>query len=124
VDSTTRGALRAGAAALQRAAWEEARAHFEAALAESETLEALSGLGAAARGLLDEEAAVSAHERGYRIARERGDDRAAAHLALELVIDCMGFHGMAAAPAMDAFVDVYESWLRQAAAASVPARKT
>ena len=70
---------------------------FEAALAEAETPEALSGLGTAARWERDAPAALSAHERGYRLARSLGDDRAAAALALDLVFDCFDFRGPAEA---------------------------
>jgi ATP/maltotriose-dependent transcriptional regulator MalT len=95
VESGTQGALEAGREALQRASWDEARRHFEAAVAEQETPEALAGLGAAARWQRDEPAMFAAHERGYRLARELGDDQAAASLALELVFDCIDFRGAA-----------------------------
>src|SRR5689334_24660510 len=89
------GLLAAGSDALRRAAWDEARRHFEAAVAERETPEALAGLGNAARGQRDEDAMFAAHERGYRLARELGDDQAAAGLAVELVFDCLDFRGAA-----------------------------
>ena len=60
----------AGRAALVRAAWAEARSIFEAALAAEETVEALKGLGVAARWQMDGAAALAAHERAYRLARE------------------------------------------------------
>jgi ATP/maltotriose-dependent transcriptional regulator MalT len=95
VASGTQSPLEAGREALQRAAWGEARGHFEAAVAQHETPEALAGLGAAARWQRDEAAMFEAHERGYRLARELGDDAAAAQLAIELVFDCIDFRGAA-----------------------------
>lgn len=58
---------------------------------------AYEGLGVAARYLLDVEAAVAAHERGYRLARGRGDTTAAAKLAAQLAIDAYGFGRIAEA---------------------------
>jgi ATP/maltotriose-dependent transcriptional regulator MalT len=84
----------AGFAALQRGAWREARVAFEGSEA---TPAALSGLGTAARGMFDGDAALDAHERGYRLALEQGDADAAARIALELVIDCLNFRGPAEA---------------------------
>jgi len=86
-------ALEAGRAALARAAWAEARACFEAALAGTETAEALGGLGTAARWERDAATALSAHERGYRLARSLGDARASAALALDLVFVFVDFRG-------------------------------
>ncbi len=87
----------AGGEALARAAWQEARERFEAALVESESTEALLGLGVAARAQFDGAAALDAHERGYRLARKDGDRRVAARLALELALDCLNFRGPAEA---------------------------
>ncbi|MGH2949952.1 MAG: hypothetical protein ACRDPC_27435 [Solirubrobacteraceae bacterium] len=89
--------LDAAREALLRGAFAEARAGFEAALAERETPEALAGLGEAARWQLDADTALAAHERGYRLARAGGDDAAAAQLAVELVFDSHAFRGMAEA---------------------------
>jgi len=89
--------LAEGRVALVRGAWLQARAHFEAALAGDESPAAYEGLGVAARYLLDVEAAVTAHERGYRLARERGDRGAAAKLAAQLAIDAYEFGRMAEA---------------------------
>jgi ATP/maltotriose-dependent transcriptional regulator MalT len=89
------GELEAGRAALRGAAWAEARVHFERALEERETPEALDGLGIAARSLLDEVTAFDAHERGYRLARESGDHLLAARLALDLAFDAGAFRGPA-----------------------------
>jgi DNA-binding CsgD family transcriptional regulator len=89
--------LVAGRAALLRAAWAEARAEFEAALAAGETVEALEGLGVAARWQMDGATALTAHERAYRLARDRGDEAASARLAIELAFDCGQFRGAAEA---------------------------
>ncbi len=80
-------ALAAGREALLRGAWREARARFEEALAVEESPAAYEGLGIAARFLWDAEAAVATHERGYRLARTRDDQGAAARLAAQLAID-------------------------------------
>jgi tetratricopeptide (TPR) repeat protein len=90
-------ALQAGTKALARAAWGDARAQFARALEIRETPAALLGLGVAARAQLDAVAALDAHERGYRLAREQGDDRLAARLAFELVFDSLTFRGPAEA---------------------------
>jgi ATP/maltotriose-dependent transcriptional regulator MalT len=90
-------ALGAGFSALGRGAWGEAQACFEAAVAESETPEAFMGLGIAGRSQFDMAVALDAHERGYRLARSRDDNRAAARLAIELVFDCLAFRGPAEA---------------------------
>src|SRR5579884_1753067 len=89
--------MEAGGEALARAAWQEAREVFEAALGEGDSTEALLGLGVAARAQFDGPAALAAHERGYRLARTEGDRRAAARLALELALDCLNFRGPAEA---------------------------
>ena len=95
--SQAEASLRAGDDALLRAAWTDARARFEAALAGGDTTEALLGLGIAARGQYDAEATFSAHERGYRLARAQADARTAARFAFELVFDCLRFRGPAEA---------------------------
>jgi DNA-binding NarL/FixJ family response regulator len=89
--------LAGGAEALSRAAWGEARRRFEAVLGAGDSAEALLGLGIAARAQLDGEAALAAHERGYRLAREIGEARLAARFALELAVDCSNFRGPAEA---------------------------
>ena len=93
----TTGSLEAGQAALRRGGWQEARARFEAALAEDESPAGFLGLGIAAAAQLDAATTLAAHERGYRLARSLGDDRSAARLALELAVDCMYFRGPAEA---------------------------
>jgi len=105
MSATTDALVADGWEAFRRAAWADARASFEAALAEGETLEALEGLGAAARWQMDGAAALAAHERGYRLAREQKDDAAAARLAIELAFDCGQFRGAAEA----------NGWLERAA---------
>lgn len=91
------GPLEAGQAALRRGAWQEARAHFEAALDEEQSPSAFLGLGIAAAAQADAVTTLAAHEDGYRLARSLGDDRSAARLALELAVDCMIFRGPAEA---------------------------
>src|SRR5690349_4436271 len=90
-------ALAEGRAALVHGAWLRARALFEEALAVEESPAGYEGLGVAARYLLDAETAVTAHESGYRLARERGDTPAAAKLAAQLAIDAYGFGRIAEA---------------------------
>jgi LuxR family maltose regulon positive regulatory protein len=86
-----------GRSALARGKWADARALFAEALEEVETPEAYEGLGIAARYELDGEAATKAHERGYRLARTRGDGAAAARLAIQLGYDAYAFRGPAEA---------------------------
>ncbi len=91
------GAIEDGHVALARGAWAEARARFADALAQEETPEAFEGAGLAARYELDAEAAIEAHERGYRLARSRGDVATAARLAIQLCHDAYAFRGPAEA---------------------------
>ena len=79
--------------ALARGAWAEARVRFAEALEQEETPEALEGAGLGARYELDAEAALEAHERGYRLARSRGDAASAARLAIQLSYDAYAFRG-------------------------------
>jgi len=97
VGDPAESSLAAGRAALLRAAWAEARTHFEAALDQQESVDALEGLGVAARWQMDGAAALPAHERAYRLARGAGDDAAAARLAIELTFDAGQFRGAAEA---------------------------
>ena len=83
--------------ALARGAWAEARARFAEALAQAETPEAYEGAGLAARYQLDSEAALEAHQRGYRLARSLGDQATAARLAIQLGQDAYAFRGPAEA---------------------------
>ena len=87
--------LTAGRAALVRAAWAEARSRYQAALEDGETVEALEGLGVAARWQMDGPTALAAHERAYGLARESDDEPASARLAIELAFDCAQFRGAA-----------------------------
>src|SRR5438552_9027741 len=89
--------LQAGSEALARAAWVEARVAFEIAIAERESPEALLGLRVAAGALFDTNATLRAHERGYQLASDAGERRAAARFALELALDCLSFRGPAEA---------------------------
>jgi len=100
-----RGAIERGQQALRRGAWTDAQEWFARALALAESPDAYEGLGAAARYLLDAEAAIDAHERGYRIARDTGDAASAARLAIQLAYDAYAFHGIAEA----------SGWLERAA---------
>jgi DNA-binding CsgD family transcriptional regulator len=76
--------LLAGQAALAAGDWPAARAAFEAALADEETPEALSGLGTAMMWLGDMEAAVGLRERAYAAFCRRPDSMQAAITALSL----------------------------------------
>jgi DNA-binding NarL/FixJ family response regulator len=76
--------LASGQAALAAGDWSAARAAFEAALAEEETPEALSGLGTAAMWQGEMEAAVALRERAYAAFRRRPDPLEAAITALSL----------------------------------------
>ena len=89
--------LDAGRAALLRGAWVEASRRFSDALAAEESPAAYDGLGIAARYQGDLDAAVAAHERGYRLARSLGDQELAAKLAAQLAIDAYGQARMAEA---------------------------
>jgi DNA-binding NarL/FixJ family response regulator len=90
-------AIGAGRSALARGEWAQARARFAEALAREETPEAFEGMGLAARYQLDAQAAIDAHERGYRLARSRGDAAVAARLAIQLCHDAYAFRGPAEA---------------------------
>jgi ATP/maltotriose-dependent transcriptional regulator MalT len=91
MSAAVESSIAAGREALRLAAWADARAHFESALAVDESVEALEGLGTAARWQMDGAAALDAHERGYRLARELGDDAPSARVAIELAFDCAYF---------------------------------
>jgi LuxR family transcriptional regulator, maltose regulon positive regulatory protein len=86
----------AGRAALQRGAWEEARASFDSALREGESAELLEGLSWAAWWLDDVTACLDARERAFRLYRRGGDLRGAARMALWLGDDHFEFFGDAA----------------------------
>lgn len=95
----------AGRSALVEGAWKEARAHFESALAASETPEALEGLAAAAWWLGDTATVFDARERAYALYRGREDPGGAARLAIALAVD---FNDARGEPA------VAKGWLQRA----------
>jgi DNA-binding NarL/FixJ family response regulator len=79
--------LAAGWQALTAGEWEEARAHFVAALRQEETAAALEGLGWTAWWLNDVPVTFDTRERAYRRYREDGDNQAAARMAVSLAAD-------------------------------------
>jgi ATP/maltotriose-dependent transcriptional regulator MalT len=87
------GLVAAGRAALARAAWAQARAHFEEAVAAGDVAEAWDGLSWAAWWQGDEVVTLSARERAYRAYREAGDVCAAARMAMWLASDLLDFRG-------------------------------
>jgi DNA-binding NarL/FixJ family response regulator len=97
--------IEAGRQYLAQAAWEEARACFEAALEEEETPEALEGLSWSAWWLDDAPAVFDARERAHRLYREREDIVGAARMAIWLAVDHLDFHGALA---------VASGWLQRA----------
>jgi DNA-binding NarL/FixJ family response regulator len=82
----------AGRAALAAGDWEAARAAFEAQLEAEATPAAYEGLGVACRWLGDQEAAIRALQRAYRLYRRAGDARAAARVAVQLCLGECYFH--------------------------------
>lgn len=97
--------LQAGHGALARGAWEEARAHFEAACGRDEAPEALEGLGMAAFWLSQAPTALRAREQAFRLYRQRGDRYGAARVATFLAWDSWVFRGEDA---------VANGWVRRA----------
>jgi len=96
VDSTAVGgtdSLAAGRAALRVAAWAEARARFEEAVAAAESSEAWEGLSRAAWWLGDQEQTMAARECAYRGYRRAGDACGAARMAMWLASDHLDFRG-------------------------------
>ena len=85
--------LAAGRAALDAGAWEEARQAFERQRAIEETAEALEGLGLAAWWLNIADVVFDSRERAFRAYRQRGDQRAAARIAVWLAWDSAAFRG-------------------------------
>ena len=73
--------------ALQQGQWEQARAGFEAALADEESAEALEGLAEAAWWLEDAPEVLNARQRAYRLYRQREADVDAGRMATELGFD-------------------------------------
>jgi tetratricopeptide (TPR) repeat protein len=94
-----------GHEALCRGEWEEARAHFEAALGRDGSVEALEALGMAAWWLDDADVTIESREGAYRLYREQGDVAAAARMAIWLAWDSLSFRGEPA---------VANGWLQRA----------
>jgi DNA-binding CsgD family transcriptional regulator len=97
--------LAAGEMALERGAWEEARAAFERALATGAGPEALEGLARAAWFLDEVPLVFDARERAYAAYREAGRAIDAARIAIALAWDYRIFRGQAA---------VGDGWLARA----------
>ena len=92
--------VRAGLPALDAGRWEEARAAFEAALAEQETPEALDGLGHALAALGDYAAAIDLRQRAFAAFRARGETRYPAMIAAYwLAFEYAALYGNSAAAA-------------------------
>ena len=85
--------IRAGWAALSHAAWDEARACFDAAVVSEPTAEAWEGLSWAAFWQNDAPALFDALERAYAMYREAGDRAAAARVAAWIATDHVDFRG-------------------------------
>jgi LuxR family maltose regulon positive regulatory protein len=98
-------AFSAGQEALQRAAWEEARASFEAALARDATAGAYEGLSWACWWQDDFAPLVAAREAAFRLYRQQNDSLGAARMAMWLAADYCDFRGEAA---------ISNGWLRRA----------
>lgn len=97
--------VESGLQSLTEGRWGDARAAFEAALAERETPEALEGLSWAAWWLDDVSAVFDTRERAYRLYRKRFNAPSAARMAIWLAIDHVDFHGALA---------VATGWLQRA----------
>jgi len=85
--------LTAGRVALDAGAWADAQQAFERVLAIEEIPEALEGLGLAAWWLNRSEIVFDARERAFRAYRHRGDQNAAARVAVWLAWDSAAFRG-------------------------------
>lgn len=85
--------LAAGRLALQRGAWEQARAAFEAVAASDGRPEAYEGRGAAALGRGDLAAGFAAHEEAYRRFRQCGDAHGAGRVAAQLAWNYFNLRG-------------------------------
>jgi ATP/maltotriose-dependent transcriptional regulator MalT len=85
--------LSEGRTALDAGDWPQARTAFERALHVRETPEALEGLGLAAWWLDRADLVFDARERAFRLYRSRGDQTAAARLAVWLAWDTAAFRG-------------------------------
>jgi LuxR family transcriptional regulator, maltose regulon positive regulatory protein len=93
--TTAQHQLHLGREALTHGAWEQARASFEAALAQNRSPEAWEGLSWAAWWLDDVSHCLAARERAYRMYRAAGDLRGAARMALWIGDDHLEFLGAA-----------------------------
>lgn len=91
--------------ALARGDWEAARENFQELLEKEETPEALEGLGRACWWLDDVHALFATRERAFQLYRDRGNDHAAARLALHLAEDSLIFRGEPA---------VFNGWMERA----------
>ncbi len=96
--------LEKGRSALGRAAWQDARSHFQEAADAGDTAEAWEGLSVAAWWLGDQELTFTAREKAYRAYRRDGDACGAARLAMWLASDHLDFRGDDA---------VASAWLRR-----------
>ena len=97
--------LSAGQEAMQRAAWKEARACFEAALVHEATADAYEGLSWACWWQDDFTPLVAARETAFRLFRQQNDSLGAARMAMWLAADYCDFRGEAA---------ISNGWLRRA----------
>jgi len=88
-------AVARGRAALTRRSWAEARETFAQALATGERPDAYEGLAEAA-SWLDDDGAIEAYERAYRLYRAAGDDISAARVATFTAIAVHDFRGQLA----------------------------
>ncbi len=86
------GRIDAGRAALVAGDWEAARAAFQASVDATPTAAGFEGVGVACRWLGEQEAAMRALRRAYRLHRQAGDARAAARVALQLCLGECYFH--------------------------------
>jgi DNA-binding CsgD family transcriptional regulator len=102
---TTGDLLAAGQEALGRAAWGEARACFEAALARRATAEAHEALSWSCWWQDDFEPLIQAREAAFRLYRSQQDSLGAARMAMWLAVDHCDFRGEAA---------ISNGWLRRA----------
>jgi len=85
--------IEAGLAAMRAADWSAARGHFERAVSDDPTPEALEGLSQAAWWDGDEEVTFEMRERAYRAYRQAGNARGAARMAMSIGADHLDFRG-------------------------------
>jgi ATP/maltotriose-dependent transcriptional regulator MalT len=81
-----------GRAALAAGEWDVARDAFQASLDATPSAAAFEGLGLACRWLGEQEAAIRALQRAYRLHRRAGDRRSAARTAVQLCLAELYFH--------------------------------